>query len=75
MLHMAGVQIFSLLMDEGKQKKQQIEFRCEICLKNLVSIKLHEFHSAHAGCRYNVIRSLSFLYGRRNVLFESITFL
>lgn len=42
---------FSLLIDEGMQKKQQIEYCCEICLKNLVTIKLYELHGAHAGCR------------------------
>lgn len=86
MLHMAGEQIFRLLMDgrEAKEATNRILLG-EICLKNIFRFgtKLHELHGAHAGCRYNVIRSLSYLYSRRNEFFlslfcffsESITFL
>lgn len=72
MLHMAGEQIFRLLMDgrEAKEATNRILLG-EICLKKIFfgfGTKLHELHSAHAGCRYNVIRSLSYLYSRRNEL-------
>lgn len=70
MLHMAGEQIFFVIdgwKGSKRSNKSNFAFAVKYVWKNLVSIKLHELHSAHAGCRQNVIRSLSYLYSRRNV--------